>query len=157
LISSLANLPGIKIEDHLSLFNALVLTDLARRCLTKAGKRKLGELATLDKLLLNVEKLDKKGDKEIKGFVKAALENFQSSVKKIQETKYAEAMQELKKLCSETSKVLEVSRNTKKMDIENFRAVSLLMRMTAFAQGNQILNINQILLFKYHSDSQILF
>ena len=51
------------------------------------------------------------GDKEIKGFVKAALDHFQSSVKKIQETKYAEAMQELKKLCSETSKVLEVSRN----------------------------------------------
>ena len=71
----------------------------------------IGELATFDKLLLNVVKLDKKGDKEIKGFVKAALDHFQSSVKKIQETKYAEAMQELKKLCSETSKVLEVSRN----------------------------------------------
>ena len=71
----------------------------------------IGELATFDKLRLNVVKLDKKGDKEIKGFVKAALDHFQSSVKKIQETKYAEAMQELKKLCSETSKVLEVSRN----------------------------------------------
>ena len=71
----------------------------------------IGELATFDKLLLNVEKLDKKGGKEIKGFVKAALEHFQSSVKKIQETKYAEALQELKKLCSETSKVFEACKN----------------------------------------------
>ena len=71
----------------------------------------IGELATFDKLLLNVEKLDKKGDKEIRGFVKAALEHFQASVKKIQEKKYTEAIQELKKLCSETSKVFEVSRN----------------------------------------------
>ena len=73
----------------------------------------IGELATFDKLLLNVEKLDKKGGKEIKGFVKAALGHFQSSVKKIQETKYAEALQELKQLCSETSKVFEASKNTK--------------------------------------------
>ena len=71
----------------------------------------IGELATFDKLLQNVEKLDKKGDKEIKSFVKASLEHFQSSVKKIHETKYAEALQELKKLCSETSKVFEACRN----------------------------------------------
>ena len=73
----------------------------------------IGELATFDKLLLNVVKLDKKGDKEIKGFVKAALDHFQSSVKKIQESEYAEALRELEKLCSETSKVFEASRNIK--------------------------------------------
>ena len=43
LISSVANLPGVKINDNLGLFNALVLTDLARRCLNKSGKRKLGK------------------------------------------------------------------------------------------------------------------
>ena len=60
---------------------------------------------------LNIFKLERKGDKDIKGFVKAALQHFQSSAKKIQETKYAEAVLELKKLCSETSKVFEVTRN----------------------------------------------
>ena len=64
------------------------------------------------------EKLDReaytfKGGREIKGFVKAALEHFQSAVKKIQETEYVEALQELEKLCAETSKVFEASRNIK--------------------------------------------
>ena len=41
-----------------------------------------GSRATLDKLLDNVEKPDRKGDKDIKGFVKAALDHFESAAKK---------------------------------------------------------------------------
>ena len=42
------------------------------------------------------------------------------------------------------------------MNIENFRAVSLLMRMTAFAQVNHISDLN-IKNEYYSADSQIFF
>ena len=45
MISSVANLEDIKIHDsdNLGVFNTFVLTDLAQRCLNKAGKKTLGE------------------------------------------------------------------------------------------------------------------
>ena len=45
MISSVANLEDIKIHDsdNLGLFNTFVLTDLAQRCLNKAGKKTLGK------------------------------------------------------------------------------------------------------------------
>ena len=70
-----------------------------------------GSRATLDKLLDNVEKPDRKGDKDIKGFVKAALDHFESAAKKIRSKKYAEAVKEFSKLCKETSNAFEAVNN----------------------------------------------
>ena len=70
-----------------------------------------GSRATLDKLLDNVEKPDRKGDKDIKGFVKTALDHFESAAKKIRSKKYAEAVKEFSKLCKETSNAFEAVNN----------------------------------------------
>ena len=63
----------------------------------------------MSKLLQDVDNLQSKGDKDIKGFVKAGLGYFEAAVRKIINSKYVGAVKDLTKLTEETNRLLEVS------------------------------------------------
>ena len=56
-----------------------------------------------------METLDRKGEKDIKAFVKEALRHFNTAISKIQNNKYVSAVVELKRVCVDTESVFKVS------------------------------------------------
>ena len=56
-----------------------------------------------------METLDRKGEKDIKAFVKEALQHFTTAISKIQNNKYVTAVVELKRVCVDTESVFKVS------------------------------------------------
>ena len=62
----------------------------------------------MDQIINNLDNEENKVDKDIKGFVKAALKHLRSSLKQIKEKNYAAAVLEMNELCSETEKVFKV-------------------------------------------------